>query len=1082
MIICHYIINVIINPSEIRMLRAILCLSLLASVTNGMMTNQCSEDCRINTTITYLGSSVVGSKTCYEYNVKVNNFQRAADLSHLTFGLCPEHKDIALTYDCSCTDICPNDFEVGKDPTSGTEFGVKFDSGQQKGTEARYCYCLEGTGWGEGQVTVISKGSTQFTAQTITGPECERTSPSPTPTICPDDPQVNISYESVSDGNMTTIRYFLNTGTPTQLTLPIPPNAVTCQDGDPITSLTVQSPSQGELVCYEVEGTCQQSHNVATVIDNCEVENELPITFPGNCSVCVPAVEIEKYITAGLRRYALLDGTNPDKSDTSGCQANYLELPEGWVIAPFDHESRTTLNCHTWGTECLVFEDGSYNPITGEECHCTIVDRGDCYKPSCCGRIVIYQNQTYFGNFIDNCNDTDCSNWELYGDSQEGFYDPATEEFCFANHNQQTVFPGYGVYQDSFFTPYQNGTFRLCAMSRNWDLSKSTNSLPGDYGIWLDFIMDSNVDEDDIHTVVLPFSHSPNNEWQHRCTNVFLPSGFRVKQIRTHILFRNHIGGACFKDLEISKLDNSNLLYDPAFTEETDHTLYFTRNPLVGAMWESVTPETSFWFISNEGVMVGLHNDRETDDISALEQVVHVDWNTTAIHWGGCIESYDNSLRYNEDLTKGALIKVDVYYKNGTAEYGKGMFRFDTLNSTITQCFNGTIVFDNIVDHLRFQLIVNIPDQYAIFTDAFVYQTPDCEGGTTTTTHGDPHMVTIDGLSYDLQTVGEFDLSYDDRIQVQIRHSRAGETQASVNSAVLIKYGNHRLMIERNPDGSLNPHLYINEATSQSYGSGDRLGLYDKRQIGYLFIRGSLETPNDPLAFHMVYTITGHGVDVIVRKSKFDVQFMTILVTYPTSSKGSVYGLLGNYDGNPDNDLMTRNGTVYSKDSWTFEEKYNEFAESFRLNRLSSYFYYVGNDTTETFQDPNFPDNPPVWTNTDRLKAEMICTARKLSSSMLEACIFDVLVTGDEAFAVGVQELDAVNGWIEDEIFPNRTLFQPTPSPQIIEKTKNEGAVIAIGVVLGVCVIVIILAAVYFYLRYREKQKKKEVEKVRSQV
>ena len=56
--------------------------------------------------------------------------------------------------------------------------------------------------------------------------------------------------------------------------------------------------------------------------------------------------------------------------------------------------------------------------------------------------------------------------------------------------------------------------------------------------------------------------------------------------------------------------------------------------------------------------------------------------------------------------------------------------------------------------------------------------------GPTTTTSGDPHIVTFDGLGYDLQSVGEFQLARSEALDldVQARFTRVSDS-ASVSSA-----------------------------------------------------------------------------------------------------------------------------------------------------------------------------------------------------------------------------------------------------------------------------------------------------------
>ena len=57
--------------------------------------------------------------------------------------------------------------------------------------------------------------------------------------------------------------------------------------------------------------------------------------------------------------YAALDGWDPQDTKTKGCQPDYLPLPSGWIIAPNDEDSIAVTAMYAWGTDLLVFADGS---------------------------------------------------------------------------------------------------------------------------------------------------------------------------------------------------------------------------------------------------------------------------------------------------------------------------------------------------------------------------------------------------------------------------------------------------------------------------------------------------------------------------------------------------------------------------------------------------------------------------------------------------------------------------------------------------------------------------------------------------
>jgi hypothetical protein len=65
-------------------------------------------------------------------------------------------------------------------------------------------------------------------------------------------------------------------------------------------------------------------------------------------------------------RYATLDGVDP-LSLSSGWQAGWLALPDGWVIAPNSQQSRSVIAMYPFGADCVFVSDGSgyYTALRG---------------------------------------------------------------------------------------------------------------------------------------------------------------------------------------------------------------------------------------------------------------------------------------------------------------------------------------------------------------------------------------------------------------------------------------------------------------------------------------------------------------------------------------------------------------------------------------------------------------------------------------------------------------------------------------------------------------------------------------------
>jgi hypothetical protein len=115
-------------------------------------------------------------------------------------------------------------------------------------------------------------------------------------------------------------------------------------------------------------------------------------------------------------------------------------------------------------------------------------------------------------------------------------------------------------------------------------------------------------------------------------------------------------------------------------------------------------------------------------------------------------------------------------------------------------------------------------------------------------------------------------------------------------------------------------------------------------------------------------------------------------------------GLLGSADGNPANDLTTRDGTVIDPNDPAIATKvYDPFGASWRITQAESLFDYAPGQSTATFTKPDFPHGPATIDALDataRGKAAAACRAMGVSGEpTLTDCILDVGITGDTSYA-----------------------------------------------------------------------------------
>jgi von Willebrand factor type D domain/Effector protein len=257
-----------------------------------------------------------------------------------------------------------------------------------------------------------------------------------------------------------------------------------------------------------------------------------------------------------------------------------------------------------------------------------------------------------------------------------------------------------------------------------------------------------------------------------------------------------------------------------------------------------------------------------------------------------------------------------------------------------------------------------------------------CSGGCAMS-NGDVHLTTFDQRNYDFHSVGEFVLtrSKDDLgFEIQSRQSPLPDTSdVSVNSAVALNISGDRVGFYMTPDGS---RLLINgkpAALGQTrflLGKGGDIAFLDDGEISVLW-------PDDSEA--LLFVIGRYGYRIRIHAAP--------------QHHGRLEGLLGDYDGRPENDLIVRGGSPLPDE--TFRTLYASFDDSWRIIQAASLFDYKGNLTTEDYTDRRFPHRPILLdTHPNKANAERICRSHGVTTAtQFRACALDVAVTGITDFA-----------------------------------------------------------------------------------
>ncbi len=255
---------------------------------------------------------------------------------------------------------------------------------------------------------------------------------------------------------------------------------------------------------------------------------------------------------------------------------------------------------------------------------------------------------------------------------------------------------------------------------------------------------------------------------------------------------------------------------------------------------------------------------------------------------------------------------------------------------------------------------------------------------------GDPHLVTLDGVGYDFQAAGEFVLLRDTRgggFEIQSRMTPTA-TDVSINEAIATQVGATEVMIDaaRNSPVLINGiETVVDNFDSVSFDGGAVFRSRDSYTIVY---EGADGIVNDGDS-QVIVDVIGGRVDMSVQLG--------------AEFSGNLEGLLGDGDGNSDNDIARADGTVLSR-PLLFTDLYGAYRDDWRVDNLAeSLFTYDSGEGPDTFYLPSFPSQ---IVSLDQFSASEVSTAQTAAETAgltpgtltFDDAVLDFLLTGDESF------------------------------------------------------------------------------------
>lgn len=268
--------------------------------------------------------------------------------------------------------------------------------------------------------------------------------------------------------------------------------------------------------------------------------------------------------------------------------------------------------------------------------------------------------------------------------------------------------------------------------------------------------------------------------------------------------------------------------------------------------------------------------------------------------------------------------------------------------------------------------------------------------------YGDPHIVTLDGLGYDFQAVGEYVLvestiAADPRdFQVQVRFEPLpGSDLVSVTTRLAVNIGDKIVEIDAlgsDPlmiDGVALTTEQIATGAVDVDGDGTPDIFFDAALSGFTIVLNDL---NEQL---MVKNMGG-----VLNACVF-------LSDAAGGHAGNVQGLMGNANGDLSDDLMSRDGATTYTDP-TFAELYVDYADSWKVTSAERGF-------SDAEGAGDFPDGFPAakisiadLPGSVLAAAEAAVDAAGITDPILrESAILDFALTGDDNFIQGALGLAA---------------------------------------------------------------------------
>ncbi len=296
---------------------------------------------------------------------------------------------------------------------------------------------------------------------------------------------------------------------------------------------------------------------------------------------------------------------------------------------------------------------------------------------------------------------------------------------------------------------------------------------------------------------------------------------------------------------------------------------------------------------------------------------------------------------------------------------------------------------------------------------------------------GDPHLVSLDGLGYSFQSVGEYVLTKStlpgDPFEIQVRFVPY-IPGATVVQQTATRVGTDRLTF----DATRPDTVRINGLTADFSG-------------GPLQLNGGVLFQDAPGQWRIAYD----GGETLTVDRRF-LPYLTLSFAPGSVRTGdSLQGLWGDFDGDRTNDFQLADGTVLQRPLGQ-NTLYGVFANAWRVRDATSLLDYGTGESTGTYTSTVIPRTFSISdlpTDVIDRALEVVKAARITDPTLRDFAIYDYIVTGDTAAVDVIAKAEESGaGAYEKDV---SVVQQSSPligviakAPQVVEAATGPTAVV----------------------------------------